>query len=218
MPNRGLSQRGFTLIELLVVMLIVGLGYSLVRFNTGANNPHQLRSEARQFANTAALVAEEAVLSHQQWGVDIFRLPAADFGEQDDRFGYRWLVRSEDDYWQLATGPRYGSETLFSRGMQLRLQLEESDEEVEIGYQRDIREQDALIEERKTLAEQLGEEPPPDADEKLIQPAIWLLSSGEISAFELTLFSVDNPDALIVVEGDALGRVALKKPDEDDDE
>ena len=212
MLARGFSQRGFTLIELLVVMLIVALGVSLVRVNVGANNPHQLRSEARQFANSAALVAEEAVLSYQQWGVDLFRLSDS----SGDRFGYRWLVRNEEGYWQLARGERFGEETLFSEGVELRLELEGGDKEVEIEYQRSISEQEALIQERKSIAEQLGEREL-DADDKLIKPAIWLLSSGEISAFELTLLSGDNPDNLIVVEGDALGRVALKKSDEDDE-
>ncbi|MEE8059254.1 MAG: prepilin-type N-terminal cleavage/methylation domain-containing protein [Pseudomonadales bacterium] len=227
------TASGFSLVELLVVMLIIGLGINFVSVNTGTNNSYRLRSEAKKFANNVSLIAEEAVLSAQQWGVDIFLQNE----EGVDRFGYRWLIRSDDGLWELANADNFGVEFLFSPGIVLRLQLDGLDEEQEITFKRDIAEQASVI---------LGEDGATngiinadnriikqeskrinDADDSIIkqepiEPAIWLLSSGEMSVFTLTVFDQDNldqgsADGKIEIKGDELGRITLNTGAEDDE-
>ena len=199
-----------------MVVLIIGLGISFVSTNIGGNNSYRLRIEAQQFANNVSLIAEEAVLSNQQWGVDIFRFDDAG----DDRFGYRWLVRNDDGVWQLANADNMEVEFLFSKGIGLRLQLDGIDEEQVIESKREITEQAGLFDteddDRRVIDGQgLVEKEP-------IEPAIWLLSSGEMNAFILTVFDqqtfADNgADGNIDIEGDVLGRIKLQTDADDED-
>ena len=217
---RALSiSRGFSLIELLVVVLIIGLGISFVSTNIGGNNSYRLRAEAKQFANNVSLIAEEAVLGNQQWGVDIFRLSDADGGQ----FGYRWLVRNDDGIWEVANADTMDVEFLFSPGIGLRLQLDGIDEEQLIEYKRDIAEQGSVFavrddENDRGIIDEQGL-----VDEAPIEPAIWLLSSGEMNAFILTVFDQETTgergaDSNIGIEGDVLGRITVKTGAENDEE
>jgi general secretion pathway protein H len=81
------SLRGFSLLELLIVVMIIGLGAAIVGISVGNDQPQELRNDARDFANLTGLVEEEAILSREQWGVQIYREGAA--GE--DYIAYRWL-------------------------------------------------------------------------------------------------------------------------------
>lgn len=199
-------MRGFTLIELLVVVLIVGLGIAVISINVGGNNSYKLRMEAKQFANQTGLMAEEAVLANQQWGVDVFRQPV-DGAEQ---FGYRWLVRSEDGIWELPYTEEFSKEYTFSPGIGLRLQLDGLDAEQDIEFKQKVakrtpewkaaqaRQRDKIIDDDNSIAKQ-----------QQLTPDIWLLSSGEMNAFVLTVFDRENPEAYVEVKGDELGRVTL---------
>ena len=211
-----ISVRGFSLVELLVVLLIIGLGFSFANFNVGGNDNYRLLSEAKQFANKSALIAEEAILSNTQWGVDIYRQPVEDNdGYNLEQYGYRWLVRSKEGDWELATSTRDEVDFLFSPGISVRLELEGTEEEVDILLKRTVKEQTSIFEEEKGIAEQLEESE--DEQDEPVLPAVWLLSSGEISAFSLTLYDRQSPDNRVEVKGDVLGRIKVLTGLEDDE-
>lgn len=200
-PAKG---SGFSLIELLVVLLIIGLGFTAVKFNVGANDTQKMRLEARQFANRTALIAQEAVLSNQQWGVDIYR----QLIDGREHYGYRWLVRNQDNgLWQLAP-LGYGDQPidfLLADNIALQLTLEGSDEELIIHNKRKLVEQ-VGAEETAVVEAVVGSQ---EQERNPVQPSVWLLSSGEISAFRLTFFDPESADTQITVKGDELGRIVL---------
>ena len=216
-------NRGFSLVELLAVVLIIGLGISLVSFNIGGNNSYRLRIEAKQFANNVSLIAEEAVLRNQQWGVDLFRLDATLNEAQTEQFGYRWLVRNEEGLWELANvDNNMAVEFLFAPGIGLRLQLDGIDEEQSIEFKRDIAVQDSVLateeQDDTRIIDDQGL-----VEEQRIEPAIWLLSSGEMNTFVLTIFNQDDLDrdssgGEIKIEGDVLGRITVVTGAEDNAE
>jgi prepilin-type N-terminal cleavage/methylation domain-containing protein len=204
-------QLGFSLVELLAVVMIIGLGLSFANFNVGSNNDQRLLSEAKIFANSTALIAEEAILGNEQWGVDIYR----QLIDGKEQYGYRWLVRNDEREWQLANGVSRDVEFLFSPGIGLILEIEGSDDEVEIKFKQEIVEQESITAENDTIVEQLAED---DIDQKEpVLPSLWLLSSGEMSAFKMLLFDKENPENQIKINGDVLGRIVVDAQGKDDD-
>ena len=212
--TRIMPNQGFSLIELLIVLLIIALGFSFANFNVGGNESYRLLSEAKQFANSSALIAEEAILSNSQWGVDIYRQPADNnTGDTAEQYGYRWLVRNKAGDWALADGTNSAVDFLFSPGINVKLQLEGLEQEVKILPKRTIVQQASMLDKQQDIVEQLTntEKGPP------LLPALWLLSSGEISAFQMTLYDAQNPDNQVVVKGDELGRIKVVTGLEDDE-
>ncbi len=205
-----------------MVLLIIGLAINFLSFNTGGSNSYRMRSEAKNFANNVSLIAEEAVLSNQQWGVDLFRQSdeRVEGVEGVEQFGYRWLVRSEDGVWELANADKMAVEFLFSPGVVLRLQLDGLDEEQDIPFKQDIRQQGSVIANEEEEREKNNRIIDDDSlvDQQPIEPMIWLLSSGEMNIFTLTVFETENPDGKIDIEGDELGRIKLNTGAEEDDE
>ena len=195
------KESGFTLVELLVVLLIIGLGFSMASLNIGGSSNFELQSEAKFFANRLALIAEEAVLSREQWGVDVYR----ETDDNGEHFGYRWLVLDDNKQWLLANRNGQPEEFVFSPAVGLRLELEGSGEELELLFKQ-------KIEQRRDLANkgiEAATAQTPDAD--LVRPVIWLLSNGEMSTFSMTLFDRENPDSQVVIVGDELGRIKIAK-------
>lgn len=206
----NVKARGFSLLELLVVLLIIGLGFSLVSVNVDNNTDKKMLIQAKQFANRTALIAEQAVLSNEQWGVDIYRQPS-DSGEE---YGYRWLARTNDKQWVLAENSRESTDFLFDRGIGLILELSESQQEFEIPAKRKMTEEKPLVANDTSVIDELATQKLAATDQ--VQPALWLLSSGEISAFRLTLYDQENVDSQVVVVGDELGRVVVETAQDSD--
>lgn len=214
--TRIIAGQGFSLVELLVVLLIIGLGFSFANFNMGGNQNYRLLSEARQFANSSALIAEEAILSNTQWGVDIYRQPADNIdGYKLEQYGYRWLVRNKEGDWKLANSTNDEVDFLFSPGISVRLELEGSEEQVEILLKRVAKEQASVFDKEKGIAEQLTDTE--NEQEKPLLPALWLLSSGETSAFRMTLYDAQSPDNQVEIKGDELGRIKVVTGLQDDE-
>lgn len=210
-------MRGFTLVELLVVVLIIGLGISVIGISVGNNSGFQMQNEARQFANNTALMGEEAVLANRPWGVDIFREAEA----EADRYGYRWLVLDDDNQWVLPSSEEFAKEYHFSEGLVLRLQLDGLETEKEIEFKQEI---PAASQKDKNGKQEnlhqlkiIGADNAITTDRENIQPEIWLMASGEKTAFNLTVFKQDNADAVVEVIGDELGRIQLLTGEEEDD-
>jgi len=197
---------GFSLIELLAVLLIIGLSISFIGVNLGTNSQFQLRTVAKEFANNTALLAEEAVLSNQQWGVDIYR----QYIEGVEQIGYRWLVRNDDGFWLEPNSEGGESEFLFPVGIALRLELDDVDRE------QDIETKKKIIDPTVSQLDIANENGVVDADR--VQPELWLLSSGEMTAFKVVLFDEENPDTQVEIVGDELGRVVVGQQDNEFEE
>lgn len=93
---------GFSLLELLAVVVIIGLGLAIVSFALGRNPPLELRNSVRTFANLTSLVEEEAVLTREPWGVQLY-LERSEEG--DETIVYRFLRFQGEQGWQPAAPP-----------------------------------------------------------------------------------------------------------------
>lgn len=191
-PSR---QEGFSLIELMVVALVISFGIGLVAVNVGSGgNVYQLRQEARQFANMTAMIAEEAVLSRSQWGVDLYR----DIDKNGlPRFAYRWLSLDKEAGWQPAAPDQMAGRFYFSNNLGLVLEID--------GIE-------ATVDEKKTAAPvTVASNGTIENNRSELQPDIYLYSSGEITAFRLQLIDQHATDRYQWISGDVLGRIKLEQ-------
>jgi len=229
------QSRGFTLVEILVVVLIIGLGVGIVSFTIGGNQPLALRNEARQFATQLEMVAGEAALAGEAWGLQFYRSVDRDTG--DNQIAWRWLRYRDVD--ALING-EINAEI---NPQQARADADEKNkdekrESKKAGWQpeapRDLKASgsfsaniEAVLEiEGKEVAIELladdnsgkgqrdGKKNARKTDQKSgPKPDVWLAPGGEMTPFSLQLRFVGDSDGPIV-RGDSLGRIELDTHDE----
>lgn len=196
------SAAGFTLLELLVVVLIIGIGMAIVGVSIGNNKPQELRNNARDFANFTALVEEEAVLSRESWGVQIYREGQSDTG--NDKIAYRFL-RLTDNGW-LPDHPRdipAGGE--FADNVNAELEVEGAPQLIE-PLPKELNDGNTSSEKMKSDKSA--------KKQSATTPTVWLAPGGDVTPFELRLhFSGDEKGP--IVRSDALGRIQLEVKDDE---
>ena len=158
-------------------MLIIGFGVGMVSLSVGNSSGKQLDRAAKDFANQAALLAEEAILSRTAWAVDLYR--SRDEDSDNEQVAYRWLQQDKEGSWQVITPEGFAPGGFFPLQVDVEL-IVESDEQ--------------LLETH--LAGAKVNKPQPD---------IALFSSGEITPFTLELIHSED-DIRKRIEADSLGR------------
>lgn len=170
LPAIQRRSSGFTLVEVMLVMLLIGLLATTVVMNfTGESREERLEKEAERFQQLFQFVAETAMLKQQEWG--LYVLP--------DRYGFLYYNNSEGK-WAEANEPAGLRQYTLPRDIVLKLELEGlPGEETNLLSQLDWQLDD---DDRQT-----GE------DSKVpVLPQVFVLSSGEISPFQLLL--IENSD------------------------
>ena len=177
------QQTGFTLIEIMLVLALMGLMISVVSYTAlGTNNYDKVDQQAKRFQVVFDMASDYAILNQVQLGIRI--------DEKENTYTY--VALDDDDDWVELSGQKLFESHQLPENMTLQLfldnlpwqqedqlftgslfdeELSVSDEGVEIGNEEDI--------------------PPPP-------PQLFLLSSGDLTPFELTItfedaFSNDDP-------------------------
>ncbi len=181
-PNRHRSA-GFTLIELMVVALIIGiiLTFVVVSFNRSVDK--DVETEAQRLGALITLAAQESVLHSTEH--------ALEFGLDS----YKFLILKENQ-WQAPSDDAALRERELPKGISLELYLE--------GDAFNFEDQPAEDTETEELAED-------EADEaQSVGPRAYMLSSGEVSPFELSLWHEDG-EARFIVKVGITGKVEIEQ-------
>lgn len=167
----GIRQHGFTLIELLVVLFIIGIVTAMATLSVGVGSRDQtLEREVRRLEDLLELARDEAVLQGQEYGLTFFDAGYA-FSTYD------WAAAT----WQpvAAGGPlterRLAAETVIDLSVEGR-KISLTDELPAMS--------------RPTKTSSAGPHKATEKDrssEKSPQPHVLILSSGDITPFELRL-------------------------------
>lgn len=158
-------NQGLTLLEVILVLLLSGLLVSAVVVNfSWDSRDDQLEKEAYRFQQLFHYAAETALMRQQEWGVQI------------TASGYQFLVYlPEEDIWQAAETPASLGWHDLAPHQQLKLELEG------LPWQ-----EDSLLGSLNWDSDRL-EHMQTDDEEDAVLPHIFILSSGEITPFELVL-------------------------------
>ncbi len=155
------QARGFTLIELLVVLVIIGTLVSLAVLSTGnGTGSRELRNEAERLAALIGVLADEAVLDGQEYGLLV------------NAEGYRVLsYDSTSGTW--ADAP---TQKEHRTPASLRLVLELDGEALKLPEPQAAEDQPGLSQAKLS-----------DEKKEPLVPQLLILSSGELSPFRLRL-------------------------------
>ena len=165
------SEAGFTLLEIMLVMALLAVVVAVVLVNySGDSRDDKLKQEAYRFQQLFHYAAETALMRQQEWGVLV----------KPD--GYKFLVYLPDeDLWQPVETPASLAWHQLPEQQQLQLELEG------LPWQ-----QDSLLGALSAQRERL-EHLQTDDEEEAVLPHIFILSSGEITPFELLFQDESQP-------------------------
>ncbi len=181
------KQRAFSLIEILVVLVIIAFATKLVVYNLGDDEEDALAQSALKVETALDLASDWAVLHQRELGLYV------------EGRKYEFLVFEENKWIPLKAGKALEPVELPET---LRMQLNLED----LPWARDnllslVNWQALIGSDDDSLLEL----------EKMKIPHILLLSSGEVSPFELRIELADEPDVAFVIRGKYMAPVEMER-------
>lgn len=206
--------RGFTLIEILIVVVIIAVIATFATFSLGPREARMVKEEAERIAALLQLAEEESILSAQELALAVTET------------GYQFEVYDGAEWQTLATDGVFRPRTL-PESMQLAMTMDQKpvelpkaksaavdvtdkDEKKSEGKDKDKEKSDKGAKRDERTAGKSGK-----ADKKAKdEPArALILSSGEVTPFELTL-RLEDRDEGYKIAVDARGEIKFEKFDE----
>ena len=187
---------GFTLIEVLVVMVIMAIiaGVAVMSLGTLGRAP-PAKHAAEQLSALADLAAQQAVMEGQQYGLLVNR-HGYQFFVYD---GARWQPVQDDEMFRARN---LGNDVLFDlhlEGTPVKLAKTDSGSGTS----------DDASSDKTADASDIGSD-----SSQQPKPQIALLSSGEVTPFEITVTDTVDPSQRYVISGSLLHGIKLQSPDD----
>lgn len=185
-PHEG--ELGFTLIEILVVLVIVGILVSVAFLSFGIlSDDRSLEREARRLTSLMQIVSDEATTQGRDFGIEFMTS------------GYRFVEHDPlVDNWYEVVGDDYLTQRNLDDGVAFELVLEGKRIELH------------------TEAAKIAQEDKDDTTQRDLTddylPHILILSSGDISPFELRFVRFADR-ASLMVSMDAAGELKIGEDD-----
>ncbi len=178
-------HRGFTLLEIMLVMLLLGLMASYVVVNfVSESRPSRIQKETDRLQQLVQVLSETAILKQQ------------DFGLMLNDKGYQFLVHNGQKWLEVAE-PKFMQFHPWPETIRAELELDGLSwaEDSILGQEEFRKLQEELLEQQEDAAEENDKKTDQDdkakgplkAREKPLLPNIYILSSGDISPFQLVL-------------------------------
>lgn len=171
------KQTGFTLIEILLVMALIGISVSVITFTAlGTNNYDKAEEQAKRFQVVFDMASDFALLNQVQLGIRI----------DEEESTYTYVALNDEDQWIEIPNQKLFASYQLPEYMRFELELENLPWEQEDQlFDRGIFDEGLSVSEDGVNIGNEEEEPPPP-------PQIFLLSSGEITPFELRFIYEDD--------------------------
>ena len=225
-------HRGFTLIEIMVVVTIIGIMTGLIAVSMITTDPQKLLNrEALRFKTLVEMAQEEALFSQQEIGIivnensykfarwEVVAIPIAE--EEDGSLapkvaptttttaigipGSSLKPVTPPPKWNLINDEKEFRQYQLDENFEIILEVDQ--EEIDLNAGKDPAKQQA-----KAAKDILVEE------EELLEPSIFILSSGELSPFVMEFYSTEDNEITTTVSADESGKVWIgDEEDEDED-
>lgn len=178
-------HRGFTLLEIMLVMLLLGwmASYVVVNF-VSESRPSRIQKETDRLQQLVQVVSETAILKQQDFGL-VLNDKGYQFLVHD---GQKWLEVAEPKFMQFHPWPDTVQAELELDGLSWAEDSILGQEEFRKLQEELLEQQAEAAEEEDKKADQDGKvKAPLKSREKPLLPNIYILSSGDISPFQLVL-------------------------------
>ena len=168
------SARGFTLIEVLVVVVIVGIISAVALLSFGVlGDDRSLQQQARRLSSLIELASDEALMQGR------------DFGLEFTRTGYRFLESDPlTSRWYQVVGDDLLRPRTLEEPLELSLALE--DREIALGDRFAAMEEEEDEDDDEALADDYA-------------PHVLILSSGDVTPFDLSILRPSDRSEIVVV-------------------
>ena len=191
---------GFTLIELMVVIFIIGIIAGFATLSVGQSHTRVLQDEVKRMQSLLTLASDEAVLQSEELAIEVYR----------NGYRFMFLAQSKDEWqWQPVQDSAIFRARCFPEGVELSAEIEGTHTVLErfdcaaAAAKADAEKKDN---EEKSVTTKFSK----DED---VPPRIFLLSSGEMTPFNLTLSLPDKTSSRLV--GDLTGKLTQPAPGDD---
>lgn len=156
-------QAGFTLLEILLVVVLMSVAALTVVQTLPESKNNLAKEQASRFFQRLQLLSDDAILNGQDFGIR--------FDEKKATFTYMQLA---DEGWQVIQESKYFTETTMEEGLTFTFELGGDAWSAS----------DSLFEQEDFFEDRFEDE-----DEQPDPPQVFVLSSGELTPFEVSFVS-----------------------------
>ncbi|WP_404342197.1 prepilin-type N-terminal cleavage/methylation domain-containing protein [Pseudoalteromonas mariniglutinosa] len=181
-------EKGFSLIEILMVLVVIGFVTKMVAYSFDGGAEEELDKQALRLHTTINMASEFAILNQVELGFHI------------DKNVFEFLVFDGEKWIIFDREKLFAPQTIDER-FKLTLNLED------LAWA-----QDNLLEQANWRELMSGGDDDSLLElQKLKIPQVLILSSGEVSAFQLIYELKGNPEPLYFIEGEFMAPVKLRR-------
>ncbi|WP_413285435.1 type II secretion system minor pseudopilin GspH [Vibrio sp. MA40-2] len=178
------KQAGFTLIEIMLVMVLLSISAVAVIINLPDSKQDITKQQAERFYYRLQLLNEYAILNGRDLGIRV----------EENKASYSYL-QLEEAGWQVLENKTY-AQTVMPDGISLSLKIGTD----AWTNNENLFKQQSLFEEMFSEAEE---------KQKIEPPQLFVLSSGEVTPFQLLISANEDRDTGWLVDVKESGLIAL---------
>lgn len=168
--NKASHQGGFTILEIMLVLALIGLILASVSFTVFKDDKlSDIEQQVNKLQVLFNMASDYAVINQFEMGLRL------DLEKQS----YEFVKLDEDQNWQIMEDVKHFQTNQFAEGIQLDLILDG------LSWQEDDSLFDNRIFDEQLSVRNEGVDIGDDDDKEKLPPQIFILSSGEITPFEL---------------------------------
>ncbi len=190
--NSRSNSNGFTLLEVMLALVVMGVMLSLAVISLTPNPAQDLQRQGRRLQAVLQMAADETMMQGVEMALSLSYLEEDDLPDNLDTtepgMGYQFLILNKDDLrWQPLDDTPFGFHGL---GSEIAITVEIDGQQLDAQMARQLKRIQAL------------------QSEQQLQPALLLLSSGEMSPFTISLRHRDVEQA-VGISSDGVSTIRL---------